>query len=42
VPRRPTRNEAELKTAAFDVIDQDGDIDPKTSGRASQDRGSGD
>jgi hypothetical protein len=31
-----------LKTAAFDVIDQDGDIDPKTSGRASQDRGSGD
>ncbi len=40
-PRRPTRNEAELKTAAFDVIDQDNDIDPKTSGRSGQDRGGG-
>lgn len=40
-PRRLGRNEAELKTAAFDVIDQDDDIDPKTSGRGSQPRGSG-
>lgn len=41
-PRRPTRNEAELKTAAFDVIDQEDGFDPKTGGRASQERASGD